>query len=101
MNALYDGRGQPVFAESPRPAHYSNTDYCTVVFDRWQHSAWEGGGVDLILQLGETVEALPWHFLDRLATCLRAGGFIAVHGPDAETVAEVVESITTTAEVTQ
>jgi hypothetical protein len=101
LNALYDGCGEPIFAEPLPPARFADTDHCIVTFDRWQHPVWEGGGIDLILQIEETTEPLPPYYLDRLSTCLRCGGFIAVHGPDAEAVAEVVETITAAAEVTQ
>ena len=101
MSALYDGRGEPVFLEDLPALSVTAEEHCIVTFDRWQHPTWESGSVDLILRIAGPVDAMPVHYLDHLKNCLRAGGFVAVHGPDPATVAETVEAITAGAEVTQ
>jgi hypothetical protein len=101
MIALYDGSGEPVFPEVLPALSFDADEHCVVSYDRWQHLVWEGGEVDLILHIAGPFDALPEHYLDHLKSRLRAGGFVAVHGPDAATVAEAVVAITPGAEVTQ
>ena len=101
MSALYDSRGEPVFPEELPALTVAAEEHCIVTFDRWQHPAWESGSVDLILRIAGPVDAMPVHYLDHLKNCLRAGGFVAVHGPDPVAVAEAVVAITPDGEVSQ